>query len=142
MIKAVFDTVIFVRGLINPHSFCGQFFFKYNHKFQLFLSKPIVKEILEVIERPEIKRKYKTGLVNRKKILKVLSLAKNVRIKRIEKICRDEKDDIFLATALAAKTNYLVSKDEDLLCLKKYKEIKIINSSSFLKVLKKPANNY
>lgn len=54
---------------------------------------------------------------------------------KVEKICRDEKDDIFLATAFSGKADYLITEDKDLLCLKQYKEIKVINSSSFLKII-------
>lgn len=136
MIKAVFDTVVFVRALINPYSFCGQFFFKYNYKFRLFVSKPIIKEILEVTQRPEIRRKYKTDKIDLREMLEILSQAENVRVKEVEKICRDEKDDIFLATALGAKADFLVSEDRDLLSLENYKGVKIIDSASFLKFLK------
>ena len=51
----------------------------------------------------------------------------------IEKICRDSQDDKFIACAVAAQADYIVSGDEDLLVLKKYEQIKIISASEFLK---------
>jgi uncharacterized protein len=52
---------------------------------------------------------------------------------QIERICRDSHDDKFIVCAMAAKADYVVSGDEDLLVLKKYGQIKIISASEFLK---------
>jgi len=48
---------------------------------------------------------------------------------------RDPKDDVFLATAVAAEAEYLVSEDQDLLVLGEYEGVKIVNTLSFLRVL-------
>lgn len=55
---------------------------------------------------------------------------------RLKGICRDPKDDQILETALNGKANYLVTGDDDLLALGKYKEIEIITPAKFLKVFK------
>jgi putative PIN family toxin of toxin-antitoxin system len=52
---------------------------------------------------------------------------------RIKKICRDSQDDKFIACAVAARADYIVSGDKDLLVLNKYGQIKIISASEFLK---------
>lgn len=48
-----------------------------------------------------------------------------------EKVCRDPDDDFVLAGAFAAKADCLITGDEDLLVLKEYKGVRIINPSDF-----------
>jgi len=50
-------------------------------------------------------------------------------------ICRDEDDDVVLATALAGKADVIVTGDEDLLLLKKFRGIEILSPRQFLKLL-------
>jgi putative PIN family toxin of toxin-antitoxin system len=52
---------------------------------------------------------------------------------QIKRICRDSQDDKFIACAVAAEADYIVSGDKDLLVLNKYGQIKIISASEFLK---------
>jgi putative PIN family toxin of toxin-antitoxin system len=52
----------------------------------------------------------------------------------VKGICADPADDKFLACALAASVDYLVSGDKALIDLKQYKSIKIIKPSEFLKM--------
>lgn len=49
---------------------------------------------------------------------------------------RDAKDDPYLAAALGARANFIVSYDKDLLTLKKPFGIEIIRPSHFLKLIK------
>ena len=48
--------------------------------------------------------------------------------------CRDPKDDKFLALALDAGADYIVSGDRDLLAMSPWREIKIVAPSNFLGV--------
>jgi putative PIN family toxin of toxin-antitoxin system len=52
-----------------------------------------------------------------------------------QNLCRDRDDHIILECAIEAKSDYIVTGDEDLLILNPYQGIQIINSSSFLEVL-------
>jgi putative PIN family toxin of toxin-antitoxin system len=49
---------------------------------------------------------------------------------------RDAKDDPYLAAALAARANFIVSYDKDLLELKKPFGVEIIRPAQFLKLVK------
>ena len=53
-----------------------------------------------------------------------------------EDICRDKDDVKFLECALSGKADFIVSGDKDLLALKEFKGIKILNPLEFKKVLK------
>ena len=50
-------------------------------------------------------------------------------------VCRDEDDDVVLATALAGKEDVIVTGDEDLLVLKKFRGIEILSPRQFLELL-------
>lgn len=52
----------------------------------------------------------------------------------IKRICRDADDDNFLACALSASADFIVTGDKDLLDLDKYKSVRIINASVLLKM--------
>ena len=52
----------------------------------------------------------------------------------VKGICADPADDKFLACALAASADYLVSGDKAFTELKQYKSVKIIKPSEFLKM--------
>ena len=46
-------------------------------------------------------------------------------------ICRDPNDDMIIACAVDASAEYIVTGDEDLLILKNYKDIVIMNPRNF-----------
>jgi len=50
-------------------------------------------------------------------------------------LCRDEKDNKFLALALAAEADAIVSSDQDLLVLTPWNGIPILTPAAFLKAL-------
>ena len=49
--------------------------------------------------------------------------------------CRDPKDDKFLACAVEGRAHYLVSSDQDLLDIKTYRGVAIVNPGQFLLAL-------
>lgn len=50
-------------------------------------------------------------------------------------VCRDPDDDKFIACALSAKTDYLVSGDKDLLVVSGQLGVKIVKAKPFLNLL-------
>jgi putative PIN family toxin of toxin-antitoxin system len=96
----------------------------------------LVTEILEVLRRPEIAGKFSVLLdISPARVLEILGQAEVVEVEDIPAVCRDPQDDKFLATALAAGVDYLVSEDDDLLSLGTYQGIKITNATRFLELL-------
>ncbi len=61
----------------------------------------------------------------------VVEIQENVR-----GVCRDPGDDKFVACAVSAPADFLVSGDKDLTDLKRYKTVKIIRVSEFLSMYK------
>jgi putative PIN family toxin of toxin-antitoxin system len=136
MLKAVLDTVVFVRSLISPHGLWGQLVFALSDHYVLYLSRPVLQEILEVIERPILRRKYRTTAGGMGRLLEILAQADVVEIGEVPAVSRDPKDDKFLVTAVAARAHYLITEDEDLLVLKEYQGVQIVNAATFLSLLR------
>jgi putative PIN family toxin of toxin-antitoxin system len=136
VISAVFDTVIFVRCLINPASRWGRLVFARTRHYRLVTSEPTIRETLEVISRPRVARKFRTASgLDRQAVLAILATATVVDVREIRAISRDPKDDPFLATARAAGAAFLVTEDEDLLVLGTYNGTRIVNAETFLAIL-------
>lgn len=136
MHKVVFDTVVFVRSLINPDSFWGKLVFQHHSKYQLFVSKQTLIELFEVLDRAELTRKF-TSLagMHKKQIIAIVRNAEVVEAPHIASASRDPKDDKFLATAKAANADYVVTEDTDLLVLKEYGGVHIITAAAFLRII-------
>lgn len=54
-----------------------------------------------------------------------VSVSSNIRV------CRDSKDDKFLAVALDGKADYVISSDQDLYGLERFKSIPILAPREF-----------
>ncbi|HJW84089.1 MAG TPA: putative toxin-antitoxin system toxin component, PIN family [Anaerolineae bacterium] len=136
MLRAVLDTVVFVRALINPRSRCGRLLFEYSDRYTIVISKPTAQELLEVIRRPELMAKYRSlANISPGRVIDLLSKAEAVQVDDAPPIVRDPKDDVFVATALAGRADYLVSEDKDLLILGDAAGVPIVNTQTFIDLL-------
>jgi putative PIN family toxin of toxin-antitoxin system len=136
MLRVVFHTVVFVRALINPHGIWGRLIFQHADAYTLVISPPVVAEILEVLHRPELTRRFRSlADVHLVRVIEILEQAEAVDVDEVPPVSRDPKDDKFLATALAGAADYLVSEDQDLLVLGEHHGIPIITASRFLTLL-------
>jgi putative PIN family toxin of toxin-antitoxin system len=136
VVSVVCDAVIVVRALINPYSYWGRLLFEHATEYRLIVSPPILAEVLEVIQRPRLTRKYRM-LATRDPatVLALLAAAEIIEIEAIPAVSRDPKDDKYLATAALAGADYLVSEDEDLLVIGEYQGVTIVDGRTFLHLL-------
>lgn len=138
MHQAVFDTVVFVRELLNRRSIWAKLVFDYRERYDLVVSPPVLREILEVLRRPVLVRRFTTVLGrDPAALLAILQDAEVVVIDEdaMPRICRDPKDDTFLAMAVTSGARFIVSEDNDLLDLGEYDGVRLLNAESFLAVL-------
>lgn len=134
--RVVFDTVIVVRGLINPFGVWGRILFDRASEYRQVVSPPIVAEHLDVIRRPALVRKYRSiDTRDPHAILSWLAQAKVIEVDDVPAMSRDPKDDPFLATAEAGAVDYLVSEDRDLLDIGSHTGIPIITGHAFTAIL-------
>jgi putative PIN family toxin of toxin-antitoxin system len=133
----VLDTVVFVRALINPKGRWGRLLFGHADKYVIVLSPEIVKEILEVINRPELHRRFPemAELPRLDLVLSKLEEADVVEpLERLE-VCRDPQDNKFFECAVAARADYIVSEDRDILDVGEYRGIRMVSATEFLEIL-------
>ncbi|MCA0459020.1 MAG: putative toxin-antitoxin system toxin component, PIN family [Chloroflexi bacterium] len=136
--NVVFDTQIYLRAFGNPSSICGRLLNDWSSYYILHWTDAIEVEILGVLRRPKIRAKF-PSISDKTEIRLKAVLAKGVHVEvqpsDIEPICRDPKDDIFLACAKVAKADYLVSEDKDLLVIGQHHTTRIITVPTFLNAL-------
>ncbi len=134
-VKVVIDTVVFLRSLIKPRGYNSEAV-KRIGEYELLVSEDILKEVLDVLHRSSLKKKYDpSGIITISNILNILSDATLVKPSQRIEVCRDPHDNKFIECAIAAGADYIVSGDEDLLSIKEYKNTKIVSIDIFLKIL-------
>src|SRR5258706_14842983 len=90
-----------------------------NEKIKLVTSDQLINELKIVTSRDKLKRYFDEGKVS--ELIALINIVSDkVTIKKIEKICRDPKDDFLLALSRASKADFLITGDKDLLEIKFY----------------------
>jgi predicted nucleic acid-binding protein len=106
MRKAVLDTVVLVRGLINPYGAWGRVVFDRAGDYRLVVSPPLLAEYLEVTARPELTRKFRSLPEHRREMLDLLSQAEIVTFTTLPEFKRDPNDAHVRAAAAAGGVDY------------------------------------
>ena len=132
--KVVLDTNVLVSALIKAGK-PRDLFNKLVKEHQLFLSRTILEEFLEVIDDPKI-AKY----TSKKDVTVFLNTLKNfariVQVKSKFKAVKDDPDDdAIVRAAYDSKANYIISGDRHLLALKHFKGIRILTVDEMLNAL-------
>jgi putative PIN family toxin of toxin-antitoxin system len=133
-VRVVLDTNIFISGIFwkgTPHRVLEAWM---SDKFELVVSEDVLMEYSRILKDFEAKKKGTDGIAKSW----ILFIAKNstlLKVKKKVKVCRDPFDDMFLSLAVAANAKFIVSGDNDLLDMKEFMNVKILNAGSFLKEL-------
>lgn len=145
MIDAVFDTVIYLQATLSDKGAayaCWQLV--ETGEVRVFVTKAILAEIEDVLNRPKLRRKY--SVLTDEKVAEVLQSirAHAVLIENTNQIYvfeRDPNDEVFINLALACGVEFLISRDNDLLDLRKDKnfkvsfpQLRIVNPAEFLEI--------
>lgn len=134
--RVVLDTVVFVRALMNARGFSGRILSEFAPHFILLVSKETAQELLQVIRRPELTKKYKKLAVIRiEAVIELVAQAELILLDEIPQVVRDVKDDVFVVTAQMGKADYLVTEDKDLLELTGDFDFEIVNTKNFIEIL-------
>ncbi len=134
MRKVVIDTSILVSGVIKPTGAAGRLV---RHlrlgRFTFVYSQATMEEVIKVLSRPRIQRKYGLTDDDVRTVFQLLIL-RGEEVIPTERItaCRDAKDNIFLEAAVAGRVDALVSGDVDLLVLHPFRGIPILSLKQFL----------
>jgi len=110
------DTNVWVSAFINRKGYPARVKDAWVHgRFEVILSVPLLQEINDMLHRPRIKEKYR---ISEDEIARFLELllrrAILVTVSGQMKLCRDERDNVVLETAINGQAEYLVSRDDDI----------------------------
>lgn len=104
-------------------------------KVRLITTDQLITEIKIVTARPKLHKYF-----DQEKIAELISfleiVSEKVKIKNIEAICRDPKDDFLLALSKESKADYLITGDKLLLEIGRYARTEIVTVSKFKEKIK------
>ena len=140
MVRAVLDSSILVSAFVAPQTeLMGLLRLPLRSRYELVLSEEILGETAESLLTKDSIRRYATYSDEdvHAYLAWLLSVAKLVgELRELSAVPDDPKDDMVIATAVAAKADYLVTGDrKHLLPLKEYQGIAIISARSFQDLL-------
>lgn len=128
--RIVLDTNIFISFLIS-NSFSKLDKLIKSGKVQLLFSEELLSEFIDVTKRPKLK-KYFAEKDIQKLLESINSYAHFITVNTTVDICRDSKDNFLLALCADGKADFLITGDEDLLIIGKFKKTVIIKPAHFL----------
>lgn len=134
--RTVFDTVIFVRALINPRGRPGHLIFELKDRYVLFVSPEIIAEYIDVLHRSTFRRRFpQVDDVAVDRALAIIEEAEVVEPRERLEVCRDPNDNKFFECAVAARADYIVSEDRDILDAGDYRGIRTVSAGEFVELL-------
>ena len=126
---AIFDTNVLIAAIITE-GICSKLLHRARMgEFSLVSCPFIMKELRRILSK-----KFRLSQEESAWAMEPVSAAINKVIEhslKITDICRAADDDNIIACAVAAKADYLVTGDSDLLDIRSYKNIKIITPRDF-----------
>lgn len=136
LFRITVDTNLFVSGLIRTGTPPNQLLRAWvRQAFQLVTSAELRAEVSDVVRRPKFDR-YNLDAQLIADVLEALAASEQVvPLTDLPLHCRDPKDNIVLACALAAQVDYIVTGDKDLHNLAGHPElgsIRVVTVRDFL----------
>ena len=149
--KVVYDCMVFLQGLIKERGPAVECLaLVENDSVELFISKVVLREISEVLTRPELQSRY--PLLTSERVARLIEVMqrKAILIDPVPPIfsySRDPKDEPYINLAVAAGADCIVSRDTDLLDLmtgymaeckefrQRFRLLKVIDPVSFLEAV-------
>lgn len=141
MISAVLDANTIISGILgyrNPNSIPGAILRLWRKgSFTLVISKHIRDEVKEVLHKSFFKKHLTIQEISRIQALLQFQAKQTAITEDVHEVATSFEDDLVLATAVSAKTDYLVTGDGPLLRKvgNSYKGIKLVTPHNFLQIL-------
>lgn len=130
--KAVFDTNVLIAAFLTE-GVCAKLLIRARRRdFDMILCDGILQEFKRVL-----KKKFAASPHEMSEAVMILSAAAQDILRRtnsIASVCRDPDDNVILDCARDAVADYIIIGDVDLLVLKNYEGISILNPREFEKL--------
>lgn len=134
MIKAVFDTNIYISAIGfdgKPETLLR---LAHHREFLLYITPTIVAEVSSVL----VRKFHQSNIMIKKSLIMINFIATQIFPKEtVSIITVDPTDNIILECALACNADYIVTGDtKHILPLQKFHNAKIVTANEFLEILK------
>ena len=127
--RIIIDTNVWISFLIGKELQNLKYLIL-NDKVKIILTDQLINEIKLVTSRDKLKKYF-----DQDKVTELISLLEiltdKVKLSKIDKICRDPKDDFLFALSKESKANYLITGDKDLLDIRVYGRTRIVTVKQF-----------
>jgi uncharacterized protein len=151
IIRAVFDCNTFLQAALNEESPAGKCYrFVEEGIVKLFVSRDVLAEIEDVINRPQIRERFETLTDERiedflKSISELAVIVENAP--EVFSLPRDIDDEIYINLAVETEADYIVTRDKDLIDLmsgyeieskqfrQRFRPLKIVQPLEFLRIV-------
>jgi len=149
----VFDTNIYIQAFLNSSGESGQCFsLASSGKIELFITKPVLEEIVNVINRPSVLSFLPDATGEQIEIF-VSSISEMANVVEVPSgifnFSRDPKDEIIVELAVGSEAEFIVTRDNDLLELmtgidlvskqfrQRFRGLKVVEPKRFLQIISK-----
>ncbi|MDH5203347.1 MAG: putative toxin-antitoxin system toxin component, PIN family [Nitrospirota bacterium] len=130
--KAVLDTNVIIAAFAS-RGLCAELFEVCLVDHTIVISEHILSEIQKkLIEKIHLPQSTDQNIIDY-----LRSIAEIFEPEHVESVCRDKDDNKIIGTALAGSARFIITGDGDLLSLKKYKGVRIINPREYWSLLRK-----
>ena len=139
ILKAVIDTSVMVSVAFAVQGLAKELRDMIaDGRFLPVTSKPILKELYQVLHYPHIAKRFSPTKEDINTFMAlIIERALIVEgLYEINGISADPNDDMFIACALEADADYIISRDPHLRNIKHYRRIQIIDAATFIEKVK------
>lgn len=138
MLRVVLDSSVLVSGFLTEGGATATLLTRYRQgAFALNISPWIVTETERALLRPRNVNRYRYRPEDVRQFLDGLAGSAQILPDApvVPAVTRDPSDDWVIACAVAARADYLVTGDDDMLVLAEYQGIQIVTPRKFLDLL-------
>ncbi len=130
MIKVVLDTNIYISGILFAGKPREVLDLAIKGKIHVFISPDILSELRDVLSRKKFGFSPERVDIIIREIESITTMVNPA--KKYSIVSHDSDDNIIIDCAMESRVEYIITGDNDLLCLNKYKSITIINPALFI----------
>ena len=128
--RIIIDTNLLISFLITKN-FTRLDEIIFSKKCVLIFSQELLEEFLTVAKRPKFRRFFSSSEIE--EILETIQeYAEFIEVTSKTEVCKDPKDNFLLSLSLDGNADFLLTGDNDLLILTKFRKTSIVTISDFL----------
>lgn len=128
--RIIIDTNLWISFLITKN-FTRLDEIIFSKKCVLIFSQELLEEFLTVAKRPKFRRFFSSSDIE-EIIETIQEYAEFIEVTSKTEVCKDPKDNFLLSLSMDGNADFLLTGDNDLLILTKFRKTSIITISDFL----------